>query len=177
MKTAHICEGFGIMCAIHGGAISHLHAACAIYNSKYFERLVPETYYSPPGIRDASTEIDSDGYAHPWDQPRARIRSRLGLGEVSIRSAWNRDSRVKMRDFSSLLRIPMVLAVNSPIDPRNESEYGKDPQDSAHRYGHALDKPHLPLFEPRRDENSGRSRPTSRPCRGKMCALRRFALH
>jgi L-alanine-DL-glutamate epimerase-like enolase superfamily enzyme len=69
MKTAHICEGFGIMCAIHGGAISHLHAACAIYNSKYFERLVPETYYSPPGIRDASTEIDSDGNAHPGNRP------------------------------------------------------------------------------------------------------------
>ena len=69
MKTAHICEGFGIMCAIHGSAISHLHAACAIYNSRFFERLVPETYYSPPGIRDASTEIDSEGYARPWDVP------------------------------------------------------------------------------------------------------------
>ena len=78
IKTAHICEGFGIMCAIHGGAISHLHAACAIYNSKYFERLVPETYYMPPGIRDASTEIDKQGYARPWDSP--------GLG---IEVDWN----------------------------------------------------------------------------------------
>lgn len=69
MKTAHICEGYGIMCAIHGGAIPHLHAACAIYNSKYFERLVPATYYSPPGIYDASTEIDGEGFAHPWDTP------------------------------------------------------------------------------------------------------------
>ncbi|MCU0521163.1 MAG: racemase [Anaerolineae bacterium] len=69
LKTAHICEGYGMMCAIHGGAISHLHAACAIYNTKYFERLVPETYYSPPGIRDASTEIGADGYARPWDKP------------------------------------------------------------------------------------------------------------
>jgi L-alanine-DL-glutamate epimerase-like enolase superfamily enzyme len=69
LKTAHICEGFGMMCAIHGGSIPHLHAACAIYNTKYFERLVPETYYSPPGIRDASTEIDGEGYAGPWDKP------------------------------------------------------------------------------------------------------------
>jgi len=69
MKTAHICEGYGIMCAIHGGSIACLHAACAIYNTKYFERLVPETFYAPPGIRDASTEIDSDGYARPWDAP------------------------------------------------------------------------------------------------------------
>ena len=69
LKTAHICDGFGMMCAIHGGSIPHLHAACAVYNTKYFERLVPETYYAPPGIRDASTVIDSEGYAAPWDEP------------------------------------------------------------------------------------------------------------
>lgn len=69
MKTAHICEGYGMMCAIHGGAIPHLHAALAIYNTKYFERLVPETYYAAPGFMDASTEIDSEGFARPWDKP------------------------------------------------------------------------------------------------------------
>jgi L-alanine-DL-glutamate epimerase-like enolase superfamily enzyme len=69
IKTAHICEGYGMMCAIHGGSIPHLHAACGIANSKYFERLVPETAYSPPGIRDASTEIDGEGFAQPWDEP------------------------------------------------------------------------------------------------------------
>ncbi len=69
LKTAHICEGYGIMCAIHGGSITCLHAACAIYNTKYFERLVPEKYYAPPGIADASTEIDGEGYARPWDEP------------------------------------------------------------------------------------------------------------
>ncbi len=69
LKTAHICEGFGMMAAVHGSAISHLHAACALYNTKYFERLVPETYYAPPGIRDASTDIDNEGYAAPWDAP------------------------------------------------------------------------------------------------------------
>ncbi len=78
LKTAHICEGYGMMCAIHGGSIACLHAACAIYNTKYFERLVPETYYSPPGIKDAATEIDSEGYAQPWDEP--------GLG---IHVDWN----------------------------------------------------------------------------------------
>ena len=74
MKTAHICEGYGMMCAIHGGSIACLHAACAIYNTKYFERLVPEIYYAPPGIRDASTEIDSEGYARPWDKPGLGIQ-------------------------------------------------------------------------------------------------------
>jgi L-alanine-DL-glutamate epimerase-like enolase superfamily enzyme len=74
MKTAHICEGYGIMCAIHGGSIACLHAACAIYNTKYFERLVPETYYAPPGIHDAATEIDGEGYARPWDKPGLGIQ-------------------------------------------------------------------------------------------------------
>ena len=69
IKTAHICEGHGIMCAIHGSSIASLHAACAIYNTRYFERLVPATYYTPPGIKDASTDIDSEGFAQPWDAP------------------------------------------------------------------------------------------------------------
>jgi L-alanine-DL-glutamate epimerase-like enolase superfamily enzyme len=69
LKTAHLCEGFGMMCAMHGGTIASLHAACAIYNTRFFERLVPETYYTPPGIRDASTVIDAQGYAQPWDAP------------------------------------------------------------------------------------------------------------
>jgi L-alanine-DL-glutamate epimerase-like enolase superfamily enzyme len=68
LKTAHICEGYGMMCAMHGGSIASLHAACAVYNTRYFERLVPETYYSAPGIRDASTDI-RDGYAEPWSKP------------------------------------------------------------------------------------------------------------
>ena len=74
LKTAHICEAYGMMCAIHGGSIASLHAACAIYNTKYFERLVPETYYAPPGIKDASTEVDSEGYAQPWDEPGLGIQ-------------------------------------------------------------------------------------------------------
>jgi L-alanine-DL-glutamate epimerase-like enolase superfamily enzyme len=78
MKTAHICESYGIICAIHSGNIASLHAACAIYNTKYFERLVPEKYYTPPGIQDASTEIDSEGFAQPWNDP--------GLG---LRVDWN----------------------------------------------------------------------------------------
>jgi L-alanine-DL-glutamate epimerase-like enolase superfamily enzyme len=89
IKTAHICEGYGMMCAIHGGSIACLHAACAIYNTKYFERLVPETYYAPPGIRDASTEIDSEGYARPWDKP--------GLG-IEIDWDWMKQHTVKMEE-------------------------------------------------------------------------------
>ena len=89
MKTAHICEGYGIMCAIHSGNVASLHAACAIYNTKYFERLVPETYYAPPGIQDASTEIDSEGYARPWDRP--------GLG-IEVDWDWVKKHTVKVAE-------------------------------------------------------------------------------
>jgi len=74
LKTAHLCEGYSVMCAMHGGSIASLHAALAIYNTRYFERLVTETYYTPSGIVDASTEIDSEGYARPWDQPGLGIQ-------------------------------------------------------------------------------------------------------
>lgn len=89
MKTAHICEGYGIMCAMHGGTIGSLHAALAIYNTKYFERLVPETYYTPPGIQDASTVIDSDGYARAWDEP--------GLG-IHVDWDWVKKHTVKVEE-------------------------------------------------------------------------------
>jgi L-alanine-DL-glutamate epimerase-like enolase superfamily enzyme len=89
MKTAHICEGYGIMCAIHSGNVASLHAACAIYNTRYFERLVPEKQYAPPGVQDASTEIDSEGYARPWDRP--------GLG-IEVDWDWVKKHTVKVED-------------------------------------------------------------------------------
>ena len=93
MKTAHICEGYGVMCAMHGSSIASLHAACAIYNTRYFERLVgpqaSEGYYAPPGIRDASTEIDSQGYARPWDRP--------GLG-IEVDWDWVKEHTVGVEE-------------------------------------------------------------------------------
>jgi L-alanine-DL-glutamate epimerase-like enolase superfamily enzyme len=89
IKTAHICEGFGILCAIHGSSIASLHAACAIYNTRYFERLVPEKQYAPPGIQDASTEIDSEGRARPWDKP--------GLG-IEVDWDWVKKHTVKVAE-------------------------------------------------------------------------------
>ncbi len=69
MKTAAICQGFGMMCAVHGSSIACLHASCAIENCRYFERLVPEGFLEPPGVRTAATEIAEDGYAQPWERP------------------------------------------------------------------------------------------------------------
>jgi L-alanine-DL-glutamate epimerase-like enolase superfamily enzyme len=68
LKTGHICEGYGIMCAMHGGSIASLHAACALSNTKYFERLIPEDFHTPPGIQDASSQIEN-GMARPWNEP------------------------------------------------------------------------------------------------------------
>ena len=87
MKTAHICEGYGVMCAIHGGSIASLHAACAIYNTNYFERLVPEAFHLPPGIVDASAEIDREGYARPGDKP--------GLG-IEVDWDWVKKNTIKL---------------------------------------------------------------------------------
>lgn len=69
MKTAHICEGYSMLCAIHSGNIASLHAACAIPNTRFFERLDPFHERSAPGIVDASTDIDRNGMAGPWDKP------------------------------------------------------------------------------------------------------------
>jgi len=46
-----------------------------VHYTKYFEWLVPEKYYAPLGIMDASIEIDSEGYTRPWH------RGGLGLGQ------------------------------------------------------------------------------------------------
>ena len=51
--------------------------------------MVPETYYAPPGIQDASTEIDSEGYARPWDRP--------GLG-IEVDWDWVKKHTVKVED-------------------------------------------------------------------------------
>ena len=69
MKTAHICEAFGMQCAIHGWMVPSLHVACAIPNCRYFESLLPEGFFIPPGTHTASTEIAPDGTVGPWEKP------------------------------------------------------------------------------------------------------------
>lgn len=69
LKTAHICEAHGVQCAIHGGSIASLHAACAVYNTRAFERVLPEAYGVPPGVCDPSTVVDSEGCCSPGDKP------------------------------------------------------------------------------------------------------------
>ena len=85
LKTSAICQGYGMMCAVHGSDISHLHAACALENCRYFERLVPEGFLEPPGIHTAATEIDAEGNVSPGDAP--------GLG-MEIDWKWVEKHRV-----------------------------------------------------------------------------------
>lgn len=81
MKTAHLCESFGIKMELHHGAsplmdVATLHCACAIKNCDFLELLVPETRYQY-GLK-RYPQVDSDGYAHAPDGP--------GLG---VEIDWN----------------------------------------------------------------------------------------
>ena len=75
MKTAWICEAFGVMCEVHGSPVPCLHVACAIPSCRYFEQIVPpEGYFFPPGIDVASKYVDSDGCVSPWSEPGLGLR-------------------------------------------------------------------------------------------------------
>ena len=72
LKTAHLCEAFGLACEIHHGAtplmdMANLHCACAIPNCEYFEVLVPEEGYRY-GLK-AYPEVNADGYVHAPTAP------------------------------------------------------------------------------------------------------------
>ena len=69
MKTAHLCEAYGIKTELHHGAsplmdVATLHCACAIKNCEYLELLVPEKKYEF-GLKDYKhLQIDAQGYVH-----------------------------------------------------------------------------------------------------------------
>ena len=72
LKTAHLCESFGITCQIHGFGLANLHSALSIINTEYYEALVPVEInhflqINPP------ISVDKDGYVYPPDRP--------GIGE------------------------------------------------------------------------------------------------
>ena len=72
MKTAHLCESFGINCELHHAAtpladVANLHCACAIRNCEYFEVLVPEDT-NRYGLKEYPG-IDAEGYIHVVSGP------------------------------------------------------------------------------------------------------------
>lgn len=67
MKTAHLCEAFGIKVELHHGAsplmdIANLHCACAMKNCDFLEVLVPEERYQY-GLKQYM-QVDAQGYVH-----------------------------------------------------------------------------------------------------------------
>ena len=74
MKTSAICEAYAAMCAIHGGSIASLHAACAVPGCRYFERLIRPADHEPAGIQSAAYDIDAEGFAAPGELPGLGLR-------------------------------------------------------------------------------------------------------
>lgn len=67
MKTAALCEAFGVNCEVHTTTnalldMANLHVSCAIANCEYFEVLIPQEPFSF-GVRNPIT-ISEDGYVH-----------------------------------------------------------------------------------------------------------------
>lgn len=68
MKTAHLCEAFGLMCEVHGCGnptmeAANLHAIGAMKNCEYYEMIVPEDSFWF-GVNNAAFRVDQEGYLH-----------------------------------------------------------------------------------------------------------------
>ncbi|MGA8111778.1 MAG: enolase C-terminal domain-like protein [Acidobacteriaceae bacterium] len=67
MKTAALCEAFGVNCEIHTTTnalldLANLHVSCAIRNCEYFEVLIPQEPFTF-GVKNP-IRIDAEGYVH-----------------------------------------------------------------------------------------------------------------
>ena len=72
MKTAALCEAFGLNCEIHTTTnalldAANLHVSCAIRNCEYYEILIPQKPFSFGVLNPI--QIDSEGYVHVTDAP------------------------------------------------------------------------------------------------------------
>ena len=68
LKTAHLCEAYGITCQVHGPGFPNLHAVMAIHNTEFFEQTVPEDTFHFL-VKNPPTTVDKDGYVYPPDGP------------------------------------------------------------------------------------------------------------
>ncbi|MHB8992176.1 MAG: enolase C-terminal domain-like protein [Chloroflexota bacterium] len=81
MKTAHLCEAFGIKAELHHGAtplmdVANLHCAVAMGNCDYFEVLVPEDSYRY-GLKEYP-QVDAEG----------NVRAPIGPG-LGVEIDWD----------------------------------------------------------------------------------------
>jgi L-alanine-DL-glutamate epimerase-like enolase superfamily enzyme len=72
MKTAALCEAFGVNCEIHTTTnalldYANLHVSCAIQNCEYFEVLIPQEPFSF-GVRNP-IRVDAEGFVTVPDAP------------------------------------------------------------------------------------------------------------
>ena len=72
LKTAALCEAFGLNCEVHTTTnalldLANLHVSCAIRNCEYFEVLIPQAPFTF-GVRNP-IEVDGDGFVRPPDAP------------------------------------------------------------------------------------------------------------
>lgn len=74
MKTAHLCEAFGVRMEVHGGGPGNLHALCAMgIPGEYYERglLHPFLDYDQPDpwLKELVDPMDGEGYVHVSSKP------------------------------------------------------------------------------------------------------------
>lgn len=74
MKTAHLCESFGVRMEVHGGGPGNLHGLCAMgIPGEYYERglLHPFVDYDQPAawLNRLDDPLDADGYVHVSQLP------------------------------------------------------------------------------------------------------------
>ena len=74
MKTAHLCESFGVAMEVHGGGAANLHVLCAMgIPGEYYERglLHPFLDYEQPKpwLNELEDPIDGEGYVHVSQKP------------------------------------------------------------------------------------------------------------
>jgi L-alanine-DL-glutamate epimerase-like enolase superfamily enzyme len=73
LKCAHIAEGFGMSCEVHGTGAGNLAVCAAIPNTTYYERglLHPFLDYEapPPYLNRIDDEMDASGFVHLRDEP------------------------------------------------------------------------------------------------------------
>ncbi len=74
MKTAHLCESFGVRMEVHGGGAANLHVLCAMgIPGEYYERglLHPFVDYEQPSpwLNALEDPMDDEGYVHVSQLP------------------------------------------------------------------------------------------------------------
>lgn len=74
VKTAHLCESFGVDMEVHGGGPGNLHMLCAMsFPGKYYERglLHPFIDYEKPApwLNRITDPMDDEGFVHVSPEP------------------------------------------------------------------------------------------------------------